>query len=344
MTHGQPLVSVVTPVYNGEKYLRECIESVIAQTYPHWEYIIADNRSTDRTYEIAASYAAQDQRIRVVRNAEFMPLIANWNHALRHISPDAKYCKVVHADDWLYAECIARMVDLAERHPTIGIVGAYRLDEDVVNLNGLEQRSGLIPGSELCRWRLAGGADVFGSPTSILLRADLVRKRENFYDEELLHADSDVCFDLLRETDFGIVPEVLTYTRRHNESITSFARRVNTHKAESLILLKRYGRWYLTEAEYALLFEQRLDAYYRFLARSLVRIALQGDRRRLREFVDYHRRSLEKAGYRLSTYRLLCGLAGAVRRRGKAGAGTVQASGAHGRSRRPGEKVQRPGG
>lgn len=319
MTRDRPLVSVVTPVYNGEKYLRECIESVIAQTYPHWEYIIVDNCSTDFTSEIAAAYAARDRRIRVVGNTEFLPLIANWNNALRRIDPNARYCKVVHADDWLYAECIARMVDLAERHPTIGIVSAYRLDEDAVNLNGLDHRSGLIPGRELCRWRLAGGADVFGSPTSILLRADLVRGRENFYDEELLHADTDVCFGLLREADFGIVPEVLTYTRRHNESVTSFARRVNTHKAESLIMLKRHGRHYLSEAEYARLFAQRLDAYYRFLARSLARIAIQGDRHRLGEFVDYHRRALDRAGCRFGAYRLLRGLAQAVKRKGKAG-------------------------
>ena len=49
----EPLVSVVTPVYNGEKYLEECIESVLNQTYKNWEYIILNNCSTDRTLEIA---------------------------------------------------------------------------------------------------------------------------------------------------------------------------------------------------------------------------------------------------------------------------------------------------
>ena len=47
-----PLVSVVTPVYNGEKFLEECIQSVLRQTYSHWEYIVNDNCSTDGTAEI----------------------------------------------------------------------------------------------------------------------------------------------------------------------------------------------------------------------------------------------------------------------------------------------------
>ena len=53
----QPLVSVITPVYNGEEFLPECIESVLAQTYQNWDYTIVNNRSTDRTLEIAKSYA-----------------------------------------------------------------------------------------------------------------------------------------------------------------------------------------------------------------------------------------------------------------------------------------------
>jgi glycosyltransferase involved in cell wall biosynthesis len=49
----QPLVSVVTPVYNGAEYLRQCIESVLAQSYENWDYLIVNNCSKDRTLEIA---------------------------------------------------------------------------------------------------------------------------------------------------------------------------------------------------------------------------------------------------------------------------------------------------
>src|SRR5678815_4772519 len=120
----QPRVSVVTPVFNGEHHLSECIESVLRQTYQNWDYTIVDNCSTDRSLEVAERYAAADSRIRVHNNREFVGAIQNHNISLRQISPDSKYCKVVFADDWLFPECLARMVEVAETHPTVGIVGA----------------------------------------------------------------------------------------------------------------------------------------------------------------------------------------------------------------------------
>src|ERR1700730_946844 len=87
----QPLVSIVTPVYNGAEHLAECIESVLAQTYQNWDYTIVDNCSTDATLKTARRYAEKDPRIRIVRNQEFLPAIPNHNAALRRISPASKY-------------------------------------------------------------------------------------------------------------------------------------------------------------------------------------------------------------------------------------------------------------
>src|SRR5215471_7959294 len=105
----EPLVSVVTPVYNGAAYLRECIESVLAQTYSNFEYIVVNNCSTDETLPIAEEYARKDKRIRVYSNDELLPIIANHNRTFRLISPQSKYCKQVSADDWIFPECLGRM-------------------------------------------------------------------------------------------------------------------------------------------------------------------------------------------------------------------------------------------
>src|SRR4051794_3225988 len=98
----EPLVSIVTPVYNGADYLEECIESVLAQTYVRWGYTIVDNASTDATPEIAARYAARDARIRHLRFEELVGVTANHNRAFEAISAESEFCKIVQADDFLY--------------------------------------------------------------------------------------------------------------------------------------------------------------------------------------------------------------------------------------------------
>ena len=128
--NSSPLVSVVTPVFNGAKYLRSCIESVLAQSYDNWDYTIVDNCSTDGSLAIAHEYAETYPQINVRSNEQFVGVIENHNRAFRSISPKAKYCKLVSADDWIYPECISKLVDLAERHPSVGVVGSYSANAD----------------------------------------------------------------------------------------------------------------------------------------------------------------------------------------------------------------------
>ena len=158
MNMNEPLVSVVTPVYNGETYLAECIESVLAQTYSNWEYVILNNRSTDGTLSVAEGYAQRDRRIRVHSNEALLDVIANYNKAFHLISLASKYCKVVSADDWLFPECLTRMVSLAEANPSVGIVGSYQLSgrgrdgrDWNVRYDGLPYPSTVLPGPEIVR-------------------------------------------------------------------------------------------------------------------------------------------------------------------------------------------------
>ncbi len=192
----EPLVSVVTPVYNGARYLSECIESVLAQSYQNWDYTIVNNCSTDATLEIAESYARRDSRIRIHDNSTFLDLVQNFNQAMRQVSPGSKYCKVVHADDCLFPECLTRMVAVAEENPSVAIVSAYALYGTRVELDGLPYPSTLVPGREVCRLMLTGRLRSFGSPTSTLIRSDRVRERDSFYDETELHVDRAVSYEI----------------------------------------------------------------------------------------------------------------------------------------------------
>ena len=294
----EPLVTVVTPVYNGEAYLGECIESVLAQTYDHWQYVIVNNQSTDRSLEIALQYAQKDPRIRVITNEHFVDVMRSQNIAFQQVSTDSTYCKMVHADDWLFPDCLRLMVELAERHPSVGIAGAYRLDDTVVTPSGLPYPGTSMPGRELCRTILLGGPGVFGSNSSILFRSEHVRSRERFLDESDFHGDTGVCYEILQNCDFGFVHQVLTYTRRHPGAQTEFAESVNTYLAGQLRHLQRYGPIYLSQEEYASRHRWLLAEYYRFLGRSV--LEPQGE-----EIWRYHEAALASLGHRVSAGRLL---------------------------------------
>ncbi len=298
MTAGtEPLLSVVTPVYNGEPYLRECIESILAQTYLNWDYTIVNNCSQDRTREIAEEYAARDPRIRVHNNPHFVGQIANYNIAVRRISPDSKYCKVVAADDWLFPECLSRMVEVAEENPTVAIVGAYVLSETTVRPEGLPYPSTCVPGRDICRQRLLGGPFRFGTPTAVLYRSDVVRSADAFFNEFNLHSDMEVFFQILRDHDFGFVHQVLTFNRIREGSETSNSERLNTELPGMLYHLLTYGPVYLSRQEAAERVAMHLKRYYAVLAESVFQ-------RRDREFLAFHKEKFRELGCPLSYSRL----------------------------------------
>jgi glycosyltransferase involved in cell wall biosynthesis len=241
----QPLASVVTPVYNGAKYLEECIESVLRQTYENWEYVIVDNCSTDRTLEIARGYEQRDPRIRVVAADVFVDAIQNANRALREISPSSKYCKVLHADDWLFPDCLQQMIALAEQNPSVGIVSAYRQEMEKVSLTGLPRSIHVLSGHEICRSTLLGEPYpyLWGSPSSLLIRSDLVRENEPFYNvSNPFQDDQEACYEVLRANDFGFVHQVLTFTRRHEAAGISYFTRIGAELPGQINLLLSSSR------------------------------------------------------------------------------------------------------
>jgi glycosyltransferase involved in cell wall biosynthesis len=266
----EPLVSVLTPVYNGEEFLDECIESVLRQTYERWEYVVVDNRSTDSTPDILARHAARDPRMRVVSPCDFVDQIANFNRAFRAMDPAARYCKMLCADDWLFPECLERMVAVAEAHPEVGLVGAFRLDDVWVNLDGVPVDRDVLPPRELCLRGLRGGPYLTGSPTSTMIRADIVRARNNFYDETLLSSDTDACYRISCDYDVAWIHQVLTYTRRHEGAETTFANRVHTYTVENLRELVRYGPRVMAPAEYRRRLRAGLARYTWFMAKQKV--------------------------------------------------------------------------
>src|SRR5262249_2057496 len=112
-----PRVSVGLPVYNGDRYLRTSIESILAQTYSDFEFIIVDNASTDNTEQICREYATIDQRIRYYRNETNIGAPRNFNKAfeLAH----GTYLKWATSDDYIAPTYIAKCLEVLEVNPDV---------------------------------------------------------------------------------------------------------------------------------------------------------------------------------------------------------------------------------
>lgn len=295
----EPLVSVLTPVYNMASFLPECIESILGQSYKNFEYIIVNNCSTDGSLEVALSYAKRDSRVQVLNNERFVGVIENHNIAFSKMSPVAKYCKVVSADDFLFVDCLKRMVECAEANPSVGIVGSYQLSGSHIRWQGFPYPKAVFSGRELCRQIFLGTDKTFGfgSPTSILYRADLVRNRKEFYPNPSPHSDTSACFKELQHCDFGFVYQVLSYERVHTDTQSSASQAINRISSAILNDVKEYAPLYLSKKEFDIALKKTLRHYYEYLAANI--LMFRGE-----QFWVYHRRRLEELGFPITPSRL----------------------------------------
>ncbi|MBN2522560.1 MAG: glycosyltransferase family 2 protein [Bacteroidales bacterium] len=220
----KPLVSIAIPVYNGGEYFDKCLEGILNQTYQNWECIINNNCSADDTLQTANKYAKKDPRFKVFTNENFISMTPNWNKACSRISADTKYLKVVGADDWLFPESIEKMVEVMEKHPSVGICSAYRLKDKEVEMDGLDIWDGNVyNGKDILYKQLTRTLDITGSNTTVMFSIEHLKKNPRFpvvFDETTYHEDTELEYELMNISDVGFVFQVLTYTRRHAKAHT----------------------------------------------------------------------------------------------------------------------------
>jgi hypothetical protein len=126
----QPLISVVMPVRNGERFVAEAIDSILEQSHRHLELIVVDDGSTDGTAEILARYASRDDRFVVCRHPSSLGISASRNHGFR-VARGA-FLAVMDADDISVPHRLERQLQFLRSNPDIGVVGAsvQQIDED----------------------------------------------------------------------------------------------------------------------------------------------------------------------------------------------------------------------
>lgn len=291
----EPLITILTPFYNTARYLEQCIQSVLAQSYRNFEYILADNCSTDGSLDIAQRYAARDPRIRVVTHSEFVGQMPNYNRALRYVAPDSQYVKIVQADDWLEPHCMAEMVRLAQENPSVGIVSGCFIAGDLIGGYGLTFERNVFSGAEACRTRLTTGGTYFGSQTVLMYRAEIVRRRDPFYSETDINADTHSCFEILERWDFARVPQILMHLRRQETTISGGLQRFYPQPLMQYLLVRKYGSSYLDPKQLVQVLHRTRGRYLLLLARAWLNRADDS-------FWEFHRRGLASVGETLQPW------------------------------------------
>ena len=194
-----PRISVIVPVYNGEKYLKPCIDSVLAQTFTDFELLAVNDGSKDGSPAILEEYARKDARVRVI-SQENAGVSAARNHALEEAS--GEYLAFIDADDWLEPDALAAAQAILEKErPDVWLWNSVLEYPDHQQRLAYENTDRLIgEAQELLdmRWCMftefdKNGKRFFGSRNvwAKFIRRELVEKGRIRFDEQLrLHEDT----------------------------------------------------------------------------------------------------------------------------------------------------------
>jgi len=235
----QPLVSIIMNCYNGEKYLKEAIDSIYAQTYPHWEIIFWDNRSDDNSAEIAQSY---DERLRYFRANKKTSLGKARNLALKHIKGD--FVAILDVDDLWLPDKLKQQIDYFEKNPDVILcyTNFCTLYDNPNEKNRLTYNKNTLYNGEIFSY-LIHFHRPFLNLQSVLINRKLTQSELYFEHQYTYVEDYELFYRLSLIGKFGYVDEYLIHYRVHTQNMTfkfdvsAFQRRLKENEA----LLKQFN-------------------------------------------------------------------------------------------------------
>lgn len=220
-------VSVLMPVYNGSRYLRESVDSILNQTFTDFEFIIIDDGSTDDTWEILTTYADKDQRIRLLRNEENLGLIKSLNKGLNLAKGD--YIARQDADDISLPKRFDKQTAVLDHQQEVILVSC---DLEIINSEGdLTGKFQRACDRNLVAWYLIFYNRVAGH-SQVMFRRKLVSDLGGYSQINKYSEDYELWCRLVQVNDIVILPEVLLRQRMHSKSLC--AKRGTDQKVWSL--------------------------------------------------------------------------------------------------------------
>lgn len=248
-TSRQPRVSVAIPVYNGERYLADTIDCALSQSLTDFELIICDDQSTDRSFDIAASYS--DPRIRLLRNANNLGFGGNWNRCLEEAR--GAYIKILPQDDLLQSDCLLKQVEYldADTAASVALVFCARTIIDDRGQPWMRRGAGARPrlhsGSHLARRTARLGTNPIGEPGAVMFRSTAARAAGAFNGERTFVIDIDYWLRLLKFGQAAYMPEALASFRvsRQSQSVRIIGRQASEF-SEFLAQIRATGLYELS--------------------------------------------------------------------------------------------------
>lgn len=206
-----PKVTVIMPVYNSEKYLREAIDSILGQTFTDFEFLIFNDGSIDRSAEIIKSY--KDPRIIFFDYKKNSGHTGHLNEGI--VAAKGKYIARMDSDDISLPHRLKKQVDFMEKNPDFGVCGTQvvimALSGNYVTSLHLEDKK---LRSELFFY------NVFAHP-SVIMRKSILKKYNLFYKQDYYPAeDYKMWVDVSQYSKLGNIPEVMLKYREHPNQIT----------------------------------------------------------------------------------------------------------------------------
>ncbi len=244
----QPLISVIVPVYNHEKFIGETIESVISQTYQNWELLVVDDCSSDKSWEIIQGYAQKDSRIKVFRNETNKGLIPNWKFLID--TSKGEYLAFLEGDDVFCNENLAEKMLIFEKFPDLGMVycnfqiindvGDTTIDNMYKKLDTKTYRNSNIDPAEY----LYAKTLLFSTYSQIMIKKEVLSisgyPRSLDSDEKIfLPSDWDFNFRLSTKNKIYFIDHVLLKYRKHTTNNSASTVKVSK---QLLMILDDYSK------------------------------------------------------------------------------------------------------
>ena len=220
-----PRVSILVTVFNREKYLAECLTSILSSSISDFEVIVVDDQSTDRSVEIARKFAERDQRIKVHVNPKNLGDYPNRNRAASLAS--GTYLKYVDSDDMIGPDCLKKLLEAMEANPDAAYAISYPRPVGVPRPLELSPR-------EAYQSHLIERQGIFSSgPLLAMIRADRFREVGGFRPTARNMGDTILWMELSQRWPMVIVEDALTFWRQHEGQEFSLLRGVGMDNAFS---------------------------------------------------------------------------------------------------------------